>query len=114
MTDDTPSPASTLTLAAQSAKRSWYEWHLALGHVNTKQLQEMFRKGLVEGMEVDTSSDPEFECDACIQAKHARAPFPEIGSGAADQIGDVTFSDVWGPARVGIKISPCGGYNDVG
>ncbi|GJE84577.1 alkene reductase [Phanerochaete sordida] len=22
--------------------------------------------------------------------------------------------DVWGPARVGIKISPCGGYNDVG
>ena len=22
--------------------------------------------------------------------------------------------DVWGPARVGIKISPSGGYNDVG
>ncbi|KIP04657.1 hypothetical protein PHLGIDRAFT_109236 [Phlebiopsis gigantea 11061_1 CR5-6] len=22
--------------------------------------------------------------------------------------------DVWGPARVGIKVSPCGGYNDVG
>lgn len=22
--------------------------------------------------------------------------------------------DVWGPARVGIKINPCGGYNDVG
>ncbi|EKM59736.1 uncharacterized protein PHACADRAFT_170334 [Phanerochaete carnosa HHB-10118-sp] len=22
--------------------------------------------------------------------------------------------DVWGPARIGIKISPCGGYNDVG
>lgn len=22
--------------------------------------------------------------------------------------------DVWGPARVGIKVQPCGGYNDVG
>lgn len=22
--------------------------------------------------------------------------------------------DVWGPARVGIKVNPCAGYNDVG
>jgi 2,4-dienoyl-CoA reductase-like NADH-dependent reductase (Old Yellow Enzyme family) len=22
--------------------------------------------------------------------------------------------EVWGPARVGIKLNPCGGYNDVG
>lgn len=22
--------------------------------------------------------------------------------------------EIWGPARVGIKINPCGGYNDVG
>ncbi|GJE99589.1 polyprotein [Phanerochaete sordida] len=95
-----PTSASTFALAAQPSKRTWYEWHCALGHINTTQLQEMHRQGLVDGMTVDTSSDPDFECDACVQAKHARAPFPEIATGSADQIGAIIYSDIWGPARV--------------
>nr|AAZ28937.1 polyprotein [Phanerochaete chrysosporium RP-78] len=95
----TPAP-STLAFAARNSARTWYEWHCALGHINATQLQEMYRKGLVEGMDVDTSSDPGFVCDACIQAKHSRAPFPEIASGTVDQVADLIYSDIWGPARV--------------
>ena len=59
---------------------TWYEWHCTLGHINKGQLQEMQHLALVDGMSVDISSDPDFECKTCIQAKHAHAPFPEIAS----------------------------------
>lgn len=51
-------------------------------------------------MEVDTSSDIDFDCNACIQAKHSRAPFPDTAADRALAVGDLVFSDIWGPARI--------------
>ncbi|KAJ3531525.1 hypothetical protein NM688_g7562 [Phlebia brevispora] len=91
--------ARTSHALAVRTKCTWYEWHCALGHINRQQLKDMFTKGMVDGMDVDTSSNLDFTCDACIQAKHSRAPFPEVSPNRAAQVGDLIHSDIWGPAR---------------
>lgn len=95
-----PKPSPESRALAVRTTRTWYEWHCALSHINRGQLQEMQRLGLVDGMTVDTASDPDFDCETCIQAKHSRAPFPEITTTQIYQIGDLVFSDIWGPAQL--------------
>ena len=65
----------TVALAAHTT-RTWYDWHCALGHLGKRHLFQL--PSMVEGMAVDENSDRDFECEACIQAKHARAPYPDI------------------------------------
>ena len=55
---------------------------------------------MVEGIDVDTSSSLDCECEACIQAKHSRAPFPQISNTKYREIGELVSSDMWGPARI--------------
>lgn len=88
---------SSIALAARTI-RSWYEWHCALGHPGKTQLFQLPR--LVNGMDVDNASDRDFDCEACIQAKHAHTPFPDIATDRHYDIGDLVFSNIWGPARV--------------
>jgi hypothetical protein len=57
----------------------------------------MHRNGVVTGMDVDTS-DPNFSCEACIQAKHTRSPFPSKTLRTVSEIGELVFSDIWGPS----------------
>ena len=52
---------------------------------------------LVLGMDVDMSA-PVSQCVACIQGKHHIDPFPKCAEDAAELVGDLTVSDVWGPA----------------
>jgi hypothetical protein len=92
-------PAPDVSMIAR-VHRSWYEWHCALGHVNKNQLREMHREGMVVGMDVDTSSDPDFFCEACIQAKHSRSPFPSKTLRIVSEIGELIFSDIWGPSSI--------------
>ena len=53
---------------------------------------------MVTGMIVDKSSDPDFDCEACIQAKHAVVPFPKSSSSQNLAVRDVVVCDIWGPA----------------
>ncbi|KAJ3553828.1 hypothetical protein NM688_g3412 [Phlebia brevispora] len=89
----------TIQAHAIRTARTWYEWHCTLGHINKQQLKEMFTKGMVNGMDVDQSSNLDFTCDACIQAKHTRRPFPETSDTKYTNVGDLVYSDIWGPAR---------------
>ncbi|KAJ3529254.1 hypothetical protein NM688_g7878 [Phlebia brevispora] len=91
-------PRITHSMAVRT-KCTWYEWHCALGHVNRQQLKEMHAQGMVNGMDVDTSSNLNFVCDACTQAKHSRAPFPDVSPTRAKSVSDLIHSDIWGPAR---------------
>ena len=45
-------------------------------------------------------SPKELECDACIQAKQTRAPLPKMVSRWDHLPGELTHTDVWGPACV--------------
>jgi hypothetical protein len=45
-------------------------------------------------------SPKDLECDACIQAKQTRAPLPKTVSCRDHVPGELTHTDVWGPACV--------------
>lgn len=87
---------STIALAARTT-RSWYEWHCALGHINKFQLRELAQKKLVKGMDLDSDQFQDFECDACVQAKHTRQAFPKASTTKYQNVGDIIYSDIWGP-----------------
>ena len=78
------------------SRRSWYDWHCTLGHLNMMQLRQL--KSFVNGMDVDESSPSDFECEPCTRAKHTRRPYPKESS-TKYAIGELTVIDTWGPAR---------------
>lgn len=55
---------------------------------------------MANGMDVDLSSDINFDCEPCIMAKQSRRPFPEVSKTQYNNIGDLVCSNIWGPARV--------------
>src|SRR5882757_4841884 len=57
------------------AKVSVYELHKILGHVAQEAVLQAYKKGLIEGIDLDLDSKPQF-CDACAQAKATCQPFP--------------------------------------
>jgi len=50
------------------AKLTVNELHRVLGHVSQTAVLDAVQKGLVTGVELDTTSKPEF-CDVCVKAK---------------------------------------------
>jgi hypothetical protein len=63
-------------------------------------MEQLLKKGLVTGFEVDEASIPTHTCEACIQAKMAHRPFPKEAENRSQTPGERIISDVWGPARV--------------
>ena len=53
---------------------------------------------LVTGMDVDLTV-PVMQCVACIQGKHHMEPFPKRAEDTAMLVGNLSVSDVWGPAN---------------
>ena len=79
--------------------KSWEDWHRILGHLNMGSVKRLHDKNMVVGMEVSTNSPESPQCAACIQAKHHVQPFPKISPTEIGSVGDLTVTDVWGPAR---------------
>ena len=79
--------------------KSWDEWHRILGHLNMESVKRLHDKNMVIGMEVNTKSPETSQCAACIQSKQHVQPFPKISPTEIANVGDLTVTDVWGPAR---------------
>ena len=43
---------------------------------------------------------PNLECQTCIEAKTHKFTIPKESNSKHENIGDLIFSDVWGPARI--------------
>ena len=69
-----------------------------MGHVSHPTIADAVTKGLVEGVELDSTSTAEF-CEACVQAKATRQPFPKETSHRAKKYGELIHTDLWGPAQ---------------
>ena len=80
-------------------KYTWAEWHRRLGHISINGLKKIHEMNLVSGMAIADSSQ-NIECEACIQAKLTRLPLPKRESRRERPAGELTHTDVWGPARV--------------
>jgi hypothetical protein len=84
--------------SAHLAKLTINELHRALGHVAQGTIQYVVKKGLIEGVELDSVSTLEF-CEACTKAKATRQPFPEEMAKRACTYGELIHMDLWGPAQ---------------
>ena len=81
-----------------AAARTWDAWHRILGHISIGAVKTLKNNNLVTGMEVDRNKEPT-QCTACIQGRQTVEPFPKRAEDDVTQIGELTVSDVWGPAN---------------
>ncbi|KIL61839.1 hypothetical protein M378DRAFT_1056806, partial [Amanita muscaria Koide BX008] len=77
---------------------TWLEWHKRFGHIAVSGLQHLQRRNLIDGFNVDESSEL-VDCETCIQAKQSRTPFPSTVDHETTFPGELTHIDLWGPAR---------------
>lgn len=85
---------------ADEVGESWDSWHRRYGHLSISALQQLHAKHIVEGLTISDSSPPFTQCESCIQAKQHRQPYPHEAEDRSKTIGELTHSDLWGPARV--------------
>ena len=55
---------------------------------------------MVKGLTVDDPTQPFQQCEPCIQAKQHCQSFLKEAKHRSEQPGELTYSDVWGPACV--------------
>jgi hypothetical protein len=84
------------------------ELHRVLGHVSQEAVRQMVAQGLVVGVELDSSSTPEF-CEACAKAKATRQPFPEETKSRALRYAELVHTDLWGPSQT-VSLGGCSYY----
>nr|AAZ28935.1 polyprotein [Phanerochaete chrysosporium RP-78] len=82
-------------------KRTWEEMHRILGHAHLASIKRLCL-GLAEGVDVDMTSDDQFQCESCVRAKQHVQPFPDQATRTPDKlkVGEIVASDTWGPAQV--------------
>jgi GAG-pre-integrase domain len=74
--------------------------HCCMGHIAHHTTQELITKGLVTGLKIVTSDEPE-ECKACIKAKLTCWEIPKVCQGkGTTKFGQEIWSDLWGPPGV--------------
>jgi transposase InsO family protein len=71
-------------------------WHKRLGHLNEKSVKRL--QSMVGGMQVEKGSC-DLNCEACIEGKQARQPFPSDGATRATKVLEIVHSDVCGPMK---------------
>lgn len=73
-------------------------WHERLGHVNKRAVQELIKKGLVNGASL--SSEKDFFCEMCHLGKAHRLPFKKMSAKVPTKPGEHIHTDVCGPMSV--------------
>jgi hypothetical protein len=82
--------------------RTLRNWHIILGHTDPRNILQLHSKNLAKGLEITKTNtiglDPHFDCIGCSQGKAHVWPFGNTHIETPQQIGDIIYSDVWGPA----------------
>ena len=77
---------------------TWHDWYKVMGHIYIGSVKILKEKDMVKGMEVNPDiQSPQYI--SCIKAKSHVAPFPQQSKTEYKEIGNITFTDVWGPAQ---------------
>jgi hypothetical protein len=90
--------AASVLHEAHIAKASVSDLHRALGHVAQPAIIDALRNGLIEGVEMISTSKPQF-CEACAEANAKRVPFPDESLTHAKKYGELIHTDLWGPTQ---------------
>src|ERR1700761_512114 len=79
---------------------TWDSLHKKYGHLSISSLEKLVKGNLIQGLTISPDSPPFTQCEACIQAKQHRQPYPKESEDKTTECGELTHSDIWGPARV--------------
>ena len=74
-------------------------WHLRLGHLNEKQLNQAVEKGLIKGVDFSKTGSLDF-CEGCVEGNMSHKPFKPVGGIRSTRKLQVVHSDVCGPMPV--------------
>lgn len=74
-------------------------WHRRYGHLNAKSLDQVFRSGMVIGVNcpLDENGKNVVMCEPCVLGKQTRKPFPVRESKRSSRVIEVIHSNVCGP-----------------
>jgi transposase InsO family protein len=84
---------------AEAKPELWDEIHCQFSHVSISSLKRLANSGIVDRLIVDPKSEPTTKCTACIQGKAHWKSFPKETAEQNHSPGDLTYSDLWGPAH---------------
>ena len=75
------------------------ELHCHFGHIALSVACQLATRGLVNGLIFDNSKDDGTFCELCVYSKATCKPIAKEREGEhAEHVGDVIWSDVWGPS----------------
>ena len=94
-----PPAESNIATSTPGQACTWDQWHRAYGHVHLGALQRVVEKNSVVSMNIDTSILAPEMCVTCVQAKHQVSPFPKESNRKYRNVGEVTFTNLWGPTQ---------------
>jgi len=84
--------------ATVQGKLTICDLHWVLGNVLQLVIKSAVERDLIEGVEFDSASKPEF-CDVCEKGKATCQPFPKESKRWATAYGEFIHTDLWGPRR---------------
>ncbi|QRV90660.1 Copia protein [Ceratobasidium sp. AG-Ba] len=87
---------------AYAITRTLKDWHQILGHIDPRHILKMEKEQTALGLQISKKDiDPNFDCLGCLKGKSVVRSFKKAPESVWPQeIGDVIYSDVWGPAAV--------------
>ena len=91
-------PENPIALHAQSYAPSWAIWHWHFGHVGYSGLLKLLEKCLVDGLNINLTSDRP-DCIACTEAKMSKSPYGP-SSKQFTRPGELTHVDLWGKYHI--------------
>ncbi len=75
-------------------------WHCRFGHLGMDNISKLLNENMVEGMSNARDTDMSDVCEACVQGKQHRTPYPKKSSNKATELFETVHSDVCGPMNV--------------
>jgi len=95
--EDFPVAAETALVARSSTSKADVDtWHRRLAHLSVDTVMRMVRKGMVKGMEINSSTSRTSPCEPCLKGKQTRAEIHKTTETRADIVLGRVFSDVCG------------------
>ena len=71
-------------------------WHCRFGHLGMDNISKLLNENMVEGMSNARDTDMSDVCEACVQGKQHRTPYPKKSSNKATELFETVHSDVCG------------------
>ncbi|CAI7834082.1 unnamed protein product [Closterium sp. NIES-53] len=90
--------SAAVKASATSGQVDWETWHRRLAHVAVSTLEVMHKEKCVHGLQLQRDGAHYGSCEACMQNKFARFPFPRA-EGSAKAPLEVVHMDLVGPMR---------------